>query len=67
MRRVCGNLFNIGRDTLITKLLKEIGAIHTLSLYNLVTINPVQVAVTAIASKFGISKMTVVLILAFVL
>jgi len=65
--RVRNNLYGIGRDTVINKILKELGAMNTLTLYNLITINPVQVAVTMIANKFGVSKVVVVLILAFIL
>jgi len=67
VKRVRNNLISIGRDTIINKILKEIGAINALTLYNLITINPVQVAVTMIANKFGVSKVVVVLILAFIL
>ena len=36
-------------------------------LYNIATANPIQIAISIIASKFGISKTLVVIILAFIL
>ena len=67
MRRVGRNLYGLGRDAIINQLFVSLNASHCLMAYNIITLNPLNVAITIIASKFGLSKMTVMLILAFVL
>lgn len=67
MRRVARNLYGLGRDALINELLMSLNAKGCLIAYNIITLNPVNVAITLLASKFGLSKFAVMLILAFIL
>ena len=67
MRRVSYNVWSIARDMAVNQFLIALNSPQCVLLYNIATANPIQIAITMIASKFGISKMAVVLILAFIL
>jgi hypothetical protein len=51
----------------INKLCLTLGAKECLMVYNVATFNPINIAVTILASKLGLSKAVVVVIIAFLL
>lgn len=67
VNRVRDNLYGLGRDAIINQLCMTLNASSCLMAYNILTLNPLNIALTIIATKFGLSKMMVMLILAFVL
>ena len=58
---------DIARDTIINKLLTYYNINNGILLYNILCTNPIDIVVGIIASKFGVSKVIVTLIIAFLL
>jgi len=67
VRRVGSNLYGLGRDAIINQLCISLNAKGALTAYSILTLNPLNMAITLIATKFGLSKIMVIVILAFVL
>lgn len=66
--RISGNLFSIGRDIAINQVLMSLNMPITMTVYNIISANPIQVAIALLATKFGIhSKIVLTLIIAFLL
>jgi hypothetical protein len=66
--RFTRNIFSIGRDIAINQVLLSFNMPITLTVYNIISANPIQVAVALLATKFGIhSKIVVAVIIAFLL
>jgi len=57
---------DIGRDTLMNKLFTHFNLNSTLMLYNIISANPIDIIIGIIASKLGLSKVIVLLIIAFI-
>ena len=60
-------MFEIGRDSVINYLLSTYNLNTSLMIYNTITMNPIQIAISALALKFGIHPTLITLILAFLL
>jgi hypothetical protein len=65
--RVFFKLRDIGRDTIINNLLSHYNIHNGLLLYNIITAKPIDIAIAIIASKFGVSKFIITLIIAFLI
>lgn len=65
--RVNYKIRDIARDTLVNKLLTYYNINNGILLYNILCSNPIDIVVGIIASKFGLSKVVVTLIIAFLL
>jgi hypothetical protein len=66
-RKVSNNIWGIGRDSVINYLLTSYNFNTSLMIYNTITMNPIQIAITALALKFGIHPSVIIIILAFLL
>jgi hypothetical protein len=60
-------MVSLARDGIINELLINLGKPSLMVAYQVATLNPIQMVITALASKFGISKIAVMVILAFIL
>lgn len=58
---------DVGRDYLINRLFKMYNINYAPLIYSIVMMNPVDVAITAIALKIGVNKIVLSLIIAFLL
>ena len=58
---------DIVRDTLINKLFDKYNITNGAVLYSILTYNPLDIVITVLSAKFGISKIIVTIILAFLL
>jgi hypothetical protein len=67
VKNVGYKLRDLARDTLVDRLFKYYNVTNGMLLYNLLTYNPLDVVITILSAKFGISKIIVTLILAFLL
>lgn len=66
--RVSNNLFTISRDIIINRVLIDNGLTFGLTIYNIATLKPLEVAVGILAVKLGLSnKVILALIVAFLL
>ena len=60
-------MFGTSRDLLINELLKSYNLIYTVQLYNLITFQGLEFALTLLFSKLGFSKIIIMLIIGFLL
>ena len=58
---------DICRDTVVTKLLNHYNLNNGLLFYSIVSANPIDIIIGIIATKLGLSKVVVTLIIAFLL
>lgn len=58
---------DIIRDTFINKMLDKYNITNGVVLYQILTFNPLDVVIGILSAKFGISKLLVTIILAFLL
>lgn len=65
--KTAGTVRDIGRDYLINRLFKMYNINYAPLIYSIVMINPIDVALTAIALKIGVNKLVLSLIIAFLL
>jgi hypothetical protein len=65
MKKISYKMTYIGRDLAISNLLTHLNMANTLFVYNLITSSPIDIAIFFLSSKLGLSKVAVLLILAF--
>ena len=65
--KISYNLLSIGRDYLINELLLKFDIQYTVQIYQLITVNGSQVALTIMLSKLGLTKIAILLIIGFLL
>jgi hypothetical protein len=58
---------DITRDLLINRLCKMYHFDYGLIIYNTITYNPIEVAISILALKFGMNKILLTLIIAFII
>lgn len=58
---------DIGRDNLINKILEHYNIQNGILLYNIITANPIDIVIAILASKLGLSKFIVTIIIAFLI
>ena len=65
--RVGFNFFLIGKEIMIRNILKTFNIEYVILAYEITSFNPIGSIVNLLAVKFGISKIVVMIILAFLL
>jgi hypothetical protein len=65
--KVRNNIFGMIRDNAINFLLSSYNLNTSLIIYNTITMNPIQIAISVLAVKFGIHPSLILLILTFLL
>lgn len=66
-RRCLLKFRDIGRDNLINKILEHYNIQNGILLYNIITANPIDIVIAILASKLGLSKFIVTIIIAFLI
>jgi hypothetical protein len=66
-RKVSNNIFGIIRDNAINFILSSYNLNTSLVIYNTLTMNPIQIAISVLSVKFGIHPSLVLLIITFLL
>jgi hypothetical protein len=61
------NIRDFGRDTIINKILSQIGMSNSLMIYELITYSPIEVIAQVLMAKFGLTKTIITIILIFLL
>jgi hypothetical protein len=64
MNRVFIRMIEMGRDSVINYIITSFNAKYILA-YQIITTNPLDIALSILTLKFGLSKYTVLLIIAF--
>ena len=64
MSRVFIRMIETGRDSAINYIISSFNAKYVLA-YQIITTNPLDIAITILTIKFGLSKFAVLLIIAF--
>lgn len=67
MKKFTYKIRDIVRDTLINKLFDKYNITNGAVLYSILTYNPLDVVITVLSAKFGVSKLIITLVLAFLL
>lgn len=67
MTKISYKFRDIVRDTVINKLFDKYNITNGAVLYSILTYNPLDIVITVLSAKFGVSKLIVTLILAFLL
>ena len=65
--RVSYRLRDLARDTLVDRIFRYYHIDSGLMLYQLLTYNPLEVVIGILSAKFGISKIIITIIVAFLL
>ena len=60
-------IFNVGKEKLIRHLLTAYNVKYAIIIYDLITYSPIENLITLLGCKFGLSKMVILIILAFVI
>ena len=67
IKNIFFKFFDIGRDTLINKLLNYYHINNGILIYSIISANPIDLVIGLLASKLGLSKVVIMLIVAFLL
>jgi hypothetical protein len=67
IKNIFFKFFDIGRDTLINKLLNYYHINNGILIYSIISANPIDMVIGLLASKLGLSKVVIMLIVAFLL
>jgi len=67
LKNIFFKFFDIGRDTLINKLLNYYHINNGILIYSIISANPIDMVIGLLASKLGLSKVVIMLIVAFLL
>ena len=67
LKRISYKIKDIARDTFINKILNHYNISNGLLIYSILSANPIDIVVGILATKFGVSKVIVTLIIAFLL
>ncbi len=67
MKRVYYNVRDFGRDSAINRILESFGMNSSVIIYNLITSNPIHVAIELLTAKYGLSKAIITIVLIFLL
>lgn len=67
MKKFSYKIRDIARDTLINKLFDKYNITNGALLYSILTYNPLDIVITILSAKFGVSKLIITLVLAFLL
>jgi len=67
LKNIFFKFFDIGRDTLINKLLNYYHINNGILIYSIISANPIDLVIGLLASKLGLSKVVIMLIVAFLL
>jgi hypothetical protein len=67
VKKISYKFRDIIRDTLINKLFDYFHITNGALIYSIITTNPVDIVISILAAKFGISKILVTLIIAFLI
>lgn len=67
MKKISYKFRDIARDTLINKIFDYYHITNGALLYSIITTNPVDIVISILAAKFGISKIIITIIIAFLL
>ena len=67
LNKIFYNVRDFARDSAINRILESFGMNSSAIIYNLITSNPIQVAVEILTAKYGLSKTIISLIIIFVL
>jgi hypothetical protein len=67
MKNVSYKCRDIGRDMVMDKIFKHFNFGGGMLLYNIITYNPIDVVIGILSVKFGVSKIIISLVLAFLL
>ena len=59
-------IFDVGKEKMIRHLLKAYNVKYTIIIYDLITYSPIENIITLLCCKMGLSKMAVLIILAFI-
>ena len=60
-------IFNVGKEKMIRHLLNAYNVKYAIIIYDLITYSPIENIITLLGCKFGLSKMTILIILAFLI
>ena len=67
INKVSMRIFNVGREKLIRHILNAYNAKYAIIIYDLITYSPIENIISILGCKFGLSKIVVLIILAFLL
>jgi len=67
MKKFSYKIRDIARDTFINKIFDKYNITNGAVLYSILTYNPIDIVITVLSAKFGISKILITIILAFLL
>ena len=67
IKNIFFKFFDIGRDTLINKLLNYYHINNGILIYSIISANPIDMVIGLLASKLGLSKVVIMLIVAFLI
>jgi len=67
IKNIFFKFFDIGRDTLINKLLNYYHINNGILIYSIISANPIDLVIGLLASKLGLSKVVIMLIVAFLI
>ena len=65
MSRVFIRMMETGRDSAINYIISSFNSKYVLA-YQIITANPLDIAISILALKFGLSKYAIILIIAFI-
>ena len=60
-------IFNVGSEKMIRHLLNAYNVKYAIIIYDLITYSPIENVITLLCCKMGLSKMAVLIILAFLI
>ena len=67
MKKFSYKIRDIARDAFINKIFDKYNITNGAVLYSILTYNPIDIVITVLSAKFGISKILITIILAFLL
>jgi hypothetical protein len=67
INKITFKIFSLGKDVMIKNLLKLYNIKYAVLIYDMITYSPIENITMLLCSKFGISKIVALMILAFLL
>jgi hypothetical protein len=67
IHKISFKIFGFGKDIMIRNLLKIYNIKYAVLIYDMITYSPIENIILLLCSKFGVSKIIALMILAFVL
>ena len=67
INKITYKIFGFGKDVMIKNLLKIYNIKYAVLIYDMITYSPIENITMLLCSKFGVSKIVALMILAFIL